>query len=296
MSVNYYFVLGVDPSASQEEIKRAYRKCAMEFHPDKCLNNPDATEKMKDINVAFETLSDPNKRIVYDMGFGSNSSSHQFDWSILKTLFEKLVSNMSESPKSKKPNKSDKVIDIDLVVDMKEVCMIHPPVKKVNIKVLRYENGKKKICSNPIYIHLVNHQDTYVFQGEGDEVTPGVFGDIRIKIIINPCDNYHIDDIFNKFDLYYDYHVTLNDYLYGFESKLHHIDGVSIVDIKYVGGEKSIVFKNLGLSYIEESSGNRARGDMHVMFNLQMPDMSLDENKKTVQNSAFLKSLIATLY
>ncbi|KAG0378243.1 hypothetical protein BGX24_004427 [Mortierella sp. AD032] len=59
----YYDTLGVSPDATESEIKKAYRKLAMQYHPDK---NPDAGDKFKEISHAYETLSDPESREMYD--------------------------------------------------------------------------------------------------------------------------------------------------------------------------------------------------------------------------------------
>ena len=64
-----YSVLGVSSNASDQEIKRAYRELARKYHPDNYANNPLADlaeEKMKEINEAYEILSDPEKRKKYD--------------------------------------------------------------------------------------------------------------------------------------------------------------------------------------------------------------------------------------
>lgn len=65
---NYYKILGIEKSCSEVEIKKAYRKQALVYHPDKNPDDPTAQEKFKDVNEAYETLSDPQKRNRYDSG------------------------------------------------------------------------------------------------------------------------------------------------------------------------------------------------------------------------------------
>lgn len=85
---DYYKTLGVERSATPEIIKKAYRKLAMKYHPDRNKGNKEAEEKFKDINEAYEVLSDTKKRARYDQ-LGDSYSQYQarggapggFDWS-----------------------------------------------------------------------------------------------------------------------------------------------------------------------------------------------------------------------
>ena len=63
---DYYSILGVGRNASDEEIKKAFRRLALRYHPDRCPGEPESEEKFKEINEAYAVLADPNKRGEYD--------------------------------------------------------------------------------------------------------------------------------------------------------------------------------------------------------------------------------------
>jgi len=85
---DYYSVLGVSRDATQKDIKRAYRKLARQYHPDVNPGDKDAEERFKEINEAYEVLTDPEKKAKYDR-LGSSWQQYQqtggepggFDWS-----------------------------------------------------------------------------------------------------------------------------------------------------------------------------------------------------------------------
>lgn len=76
MAKDYYEILGVEKNATDEDIKKAFRKLAIKYHPDKNRGNKDAEEKFKEINEAYQILSDPQKRSQYDQ-FGTTDFNAQ---------------------------------------------------------------------------------------------------------------------------------------------------------------------------------------------------------------------------
>jgi curved DNA-binding protein len=77
MAEDYYQILGVEKGAGPEDIKKAYRKLALKYHPDRNPNNREAEEKFKKISEAYAVLSDSEKRKQYD-SFGSDQFSQRF--------------------------------------------------------------------------------------------------------------------------------------------------------------------------------------------------------------------------
>ena len=89
---DYYEVLGVQRGATDQEIKSAYRKLALQFHPDRNPNNPDAEEKFKECSEAYAVLADAEKRGMYDRfghaGVGGGAAGGGFDPTVFQDFSE----------------------------------------------------------------------------------------------------------------------------------------------------------------------------------------------------------------
>lgn len=104
---DYYEVLGVERDASTEDIKKAYRKLALKYHPDKNQGDGDAEEKFKEINEAYSVLCDEEKRAAYDRfgheGAGAFASGGGFGFSdIFSDFFGDIFSQPNKKTKRKK--------------------------------------------------------------------------------------------------------------------------------------------------------------------------------------------------
>lgn len=107
--IDYYRILGVSREASDEEIKKAYRKLVFEHHPDRNPNSPQAEEKIREINTAYEVISDAEKRRTYDrLSWGDEPRAEALDPGVVlermeqklfdegrKELFALLMQNVS---------------------------------------------------------------------------------------------------------------------------------------------------------------------------------------------------------
>jgi molecular chaperone DnaJ len=95
---DYYEVLGVPRQAAAEEIKRAYRKLAIQFHPDKNPGNKKAEERFKELSEAYEALSDPKKRSMYDQfghaASGMNAGPSGFEGSSMNDIFGDIFGDL----------------------------------------------------------------------------------------------------------------------------------------------------------------------------------------------------------
>ena len=115
MSRDYYAILNVPKNASEKEIKAAYRKLAMQYHPDRNPGDKNAEEKFKEVNQAYEVLSDQEKRKQYDQfgesafqgggGSGFNDFAQGFQSSNFSDIFEDFFGGFAKGGKRERSHK-----------------------------------------------------------------------------------------------------------------------------------------------------------------------------------------------
>ncbi|HCX73701.1 MAG TPA: molecular chaperone DnaJ, partial [Candidatus Cloacimonas sp.] len=170
---DYYEVLGVDKNASASDIKRAYRKLAMKYHPDKNKDDKEAENKFKEASEAYEVLSDPQKRQKYDQyghagvegsfsngGFSWDDFTHASDFSDifgeggLGSIFESFFGGFGGSGRrSARQNNRGEDLQISLSLTLEEIAK--GVEKKIKINVMETcekcngtgsEDGKVRTC------------------------------------------------------------------------------------------------------------------------------------------------------
>lgn len=142
---DYYEILGVSRNASEEEIKKAYRKLAMKYHPDRNANNKEAEEQFKEVQRAYGILSDPQKRSAYNQ-FGEagvdpsrGGGAHAGFGDMFEDLFENIFSGGRGHARQRGYQGSDLQFNVQLTLEEAAVG------KQIEITVPRH--GVCKECN-----------------------------------------------------------------------------------------------------------------------------------------------------
>lgn len=179
---DYYKILDLDKNSSIDDIKKSYKKKALKYHPDR-NKDPDAEVKMKEINKAYETLSDPQKKSIYDNGgeqqqYNGEGMNHDIFSQFFANNGHQFGFNFQQQQQSQsKMNNSMYKINLSL-------ADIHSGIKK-NLKI-----HVKKTCFNcKITCSVCNGSGMQQIRHQN-----GPF----IQIINNPCNSCAAGVIFSK--------------------------------------------------------------------------------------------------
>jgi len=199
--IDYYKILGVDKSATDEAIKKAYRKLARKYHPDLNPNDKKAEQKFKEINEANEVLSNSENRSKYDK-YGKDwkhaeefekakqqrsrqgTSGDAFSESQYSDFFESMFGGGGFSGTRGDVRFRGRDLNAELILDIKEV----------------YETHKRTLTINGRNIRLtipagVKNGQTIKIKGQGGEgVNDGPNGDLYISFVIKNNTNFKLDN------------------------------------------------------------------------------------------------------
>lgn len=211
---DYYEVLGVDKNASAEEIKKAYRKKAIQFHPDKNPGDKTTEDKFKEAAEAYDVLSDPNKKSRYDQfghagvdGMGAGGPGGFAGGFTMDDIFSRFGDIFGEAfggspfgsafggrtnPRRGVRRGSD--IRIRVKLTLKEIAYGANKVVKINkLKTCSHCNGKGAVsesdmktcptCNGTGVFTRITH--TFLGQMQSSSPCPACHGEG--KIIVNPC-------------------------------------------------------------------------------------------------------------
>jgi DnaJ family protein A protein 2 len=182
---NHYKVLGLDiaDNPSQHEIKKAYKKMAMEYHPDKNKDNPDAEEKFKEISNAYDVLSDENKRRIYDQTGDDGGHMHDSPFSgshadIFEQFFRNSGHPFGGSPFgfhfSHQQNSQEVCEHVHKVFNVSLEEIFEGVNKNITLTITKYCHNcttKCKNCNGSGMVKQVQHMGvfTQIFTGRCDK-------------------------------------------------------------------------------------------------------------------------------
>jgi curved DNA-binding protein len=302
---DYYKILGVDKKASRDEIKKAYRKMAMKYHPDRNADDKKSEEKFKEITEANEVLSDPEKRKQYDtlgsnwkqyqsrgkgysdfyshFGRGEGGAHYGFtgdpgdifgNVSGFSEFFESFFGGSARSGRRQNKQKGQN-FEASLYISLieayhgsnKEISVIG---KKVRIRINPGTKSGKKLR----------------LKGLGNEGSfGGEKGDIYLTLTIESDPYFELDGN----NLYYDLYIDLYTAVLGGKKQVRTLNGKTInLDIPNgTDNGKVLRLKGLGFPTAESSSTN---GDLLVRIKVELPKDLSSEEKKLFTKLASLRS------
>jgi curved DNA-binding protein len=216
--MNPYEILGVEKTATQEEIKKKFRELSKKFHPDK---NPDGEDKFKEINQAYEILSNPEKRNLYDSG--RMGGKHHFDEFDIGDIFSQMFGNRNGFYRRKKGEN----LKIDLILSYEE--LYNGCKKTIEYKRKVFKDGLLQTETIKKDIEIPQGFDTngqFVLNGLGNDVEgDGESGDLFI--FVSEIPHPHLIRI-NTFDIGYNMYLSYPEFMLGCEKEIGLLDGTKI--------------------------------------------------------------------
>jgi molecular chaperone DnaJ len=289
MAKDFYEILGIAKDATDTEIKKAYRRKAMDMHPDKHKGDKAAEEKFKEINKAYETLGDAQKRAAYDQfgeagtnfgggggGFGGGFSGGSYDFNgfegggqgfsdIFEAFFTGFGANRNAPRKGRNLEFELRISFEDAAFGTEKELVVTRP----NVGERKEEHLKVKIPAG------VDNDSIVRLTGKGEPgVNGGPQGDLYVHIRIIP----HKEFVRNGADVHAQISLNLLQVVLGDEIKIKTIQEEVTLKIP-AGTQPGKVFKlkNYGIKKLHSEE----KGDHYVKINVNIPT-KLSKKEKTL--------------
>jgi DnaJ-class molecular chaperone len=284
MAKDYYKILGVSKTASEEEIKKAFRKLAHEHHPDKKGGNE---TKFKEASEAYSVLGDKNKRAQYDSfggnadfsggaqsGFNGAGGFGGFDFSGFSANsqgFDNIDINDILSSMFGGARRVRKGRDVQVDIELSFHESIFGVTRKINI------NSKlvmQKEVSVVVSAGIENGQMIRM-TGLGETVQDGQPGDLYVRVHVKPHPNFRKEG----YNLIMDIHIKLTDALLGITKSISTLEGE--IDLKIPAGTNTGTILRVKGKVVPHA-GNR-RGDLYIRITINLPEKLSKEAKRLVE-------------
>ena len=307
---DYYETLGVDKSASQDEIKKAYRKLAMKYHPDRNEGNKKAEETFKQITEANEVLSDPNKRKKYNKlgsnwkqyqsqgqgfedfysnfgsgGRGGDGTQYSYSGNIddlfgnvsgFSDFFESFFGG-SGSAGSQQGRRGRKGQDFEAALYIPLIEMFNGTTKEISI-------GGKRVRVN--IAPGTKDGKKLRLKGLGNAgMSGGEKGDLYLTLKIEKDPYFDLDGN----NLYYDFYVDLYTAVLGGKKQVITLGGKTINITIPEGTESGKVLRLKGLGF-PTSENSKIYGDLLVRIKVELPQNLTNEEKELFKKLASFRS------
>jgi len=310
MGDDYYKILEVDEKASQDEIKKAYRKLSLLHHPDKNQGNPDAEAKFKQINEAYQVIGDETERKKYDMSknnpFGGLNGNHQSShngmngMNGMNDVFKMFFGGGGGIPGMNGMNSMNgfpmgnvKIFRNGQPVDMNALNKPQPIIKNVVISLEQaysgdqipvqierwiFEDNIRKIENETIYIPIakgIDDKEIIILRDRGNVIDNNLKGDVKIVIIIQNTTIFKRDGL----TLHMDKEISLKESLCGFDFIIQHVSGKQLRFNSEAGNPiKDGLMKAIpGFGMTREDN----KGNLCIKFSVKYPEkLSLDQMSK----------------
>lgn len=294
-----YKILGIDPSvtATANEIKKAYKKKALDVHPDKLISsNLEANDEFLKVNAAYEFLMKNNEGSFFTEDNNGRGGIDTINYIILickfcnsfRKLFDNIVTNYNQYESFVKRNSNidremddeffdandhmnQEMYDINVTIDVTLNELYDECGKKIKVKY-NDENGERK--THILIIPFVDYQKRRCYKMKGDwNKHNECYGDLYVYLNICELSSYVINDCIDKHDLVYSYDISVYDYYKGFQFEFNHFgEDIGVNHNPFETKSMEIVMHEKGLQ------GKNKRGDLYVIFNVNMNICNNDAN------------------